>query len=110
MSGSGGGGGGGFSPRFDSCESLVIDTQLSSPKPEVVDRIKINDQLLITAQLSGGTTVIVAMYYGEIAGGLASPDTGRLRTCLENGTQYVAKVTAKNDGQVRVRVSAVSVL
>ncbi len=107
---SGSGGGGSFSAPFDTCESLVINTQLSSPKPDVIKRIQINDKLVISTQASGGTTVIVALHEGEIAGGLASPETGRLRTCLEGGTQYVAKVTAINDGQVRVQVSAVSVI
>lgn len=106
MSGSGGGGGGGFSPKFDSCESLVIDTQLSSPKQAVVERIKVDDTLMIATQNYGGATVVVALHEGEVAGGLAAPEIGRLRTCMESGTQYLAKVISKNDGQVRVRVSA----
>lgn len=106
MSGSGGGGGGGFSPNFDSCETLVIDTQLSSPKQAVVERIEVGDTLTIATQNYGEATVVVALHEGEIAGGLAAPEVGRLRSCMEQGTQYQAKVTAKNDGQVRVRVSS----
>ncbi len=105
MSGSGGGVGG-FSPQFDSCESLVIDTQLSSPKQAVVERISVGDTLIISTQNYGGAAVVVAIYQGEVAGGLAAPEIGRLRTCIEDGTQYLAKVVAKNDGQVRVRVTA----
>lgn len=105
MSGSGGGGGG-FSPQFNSCASLVIDTQLSSPKQAVVERISVGDTLIISTQNYGGAAVVVAIYQGEVAGGLAAPEIGRLRTCIEDGTQYLAKVVAKNDGQVRVRVTA----
>lgn len=107
MSGIGGGVGGGFTPQFDSCETLVIDTQLSSPKPQVVGRIQVGDLLVIATQVTGGTTVVVALLNDDVAGGLASPQTGRLRACLEAGTNYVAKVTGKDDGQVRVRISAI---
>lgn len=106
MSGSGGGGGGGFSTQSDSCETLVIDTQLSSPKPAVVALISVGDELEVATQQMGATTVVVALYQGQLAGGLASPEIQRLRECLAGGTQYVARVTAKNGGQVRVRVSA----
>ena len=107
MSGSGGGGsGGGFSQNFDSCESLVIDTQLSSPKHAVVEHIRVGDILTIATQNYGDASVVVALHKGDVAGGLAAPEVGRLRSCMEKGTQYLAKVTAINDGQVRVRVSA----
>lgn len=106
MSGSGGGGGGGFAPQFDSCETLVINTQLSSPKSGVVEKIQLGDILTLATQAAGGATIVVALYEGKVAGGLASPETGRLRSCLEGGTNYIAKVTGKDDGQIRVRVSA----
>lgn len=103
MSGSGGGG---FTPVFDSCDTLVINTQLSSPKPEVVQHISVGDELIVALQAGETTTVVVALFQGQVAGGLAAPEIGRLRTCLEGGTEYRASVTAKSDGQVRVRVSA----
>ena len=106
---SGSGGGGGISTPFDNCELLVIDTQLSSPKPNIVSKIKVNDILSITIQRTGETTVVVALHGKDVAGGLASPETGRLRACIESGTQYVAKVTFVNDGQVRIRVSAAGI-
>lgn len=106
MSGSGGSGGGGFAPNFDSCETLVINTQLSSPKSGVVEKLQLGDLLVLAIQVVGGTTVVVALHEGNVAGGLASPETGRLRSCLEGGTNYIAKVTGKDDGQIRVRVSA----
>lgn len=102
MSGSGGGG---FSPRSDDCESLIINTQLSSPKPGVVQHLSVGDDLEIVIQQGQTTTVVVALFNGEVAGGLAAPEVGRLRTCLEGGNQYIAKVIGLNDGQVRVRVT-----
>lgn len=108
MSGSNGGsgGGGGSWEAPSTCENLVIDTQLSSPKPAVIAGIKVGDVLDVTLQQGAGTTVVV-MHGGQIAGGLASPQVQRLRECLEGGTVYGAEVTAINGAQVKIRVSAV---
>lgn len=107
MSGSSGSSSGiGFSVGADSCESMVITTQLNSPKPAVVEKIRVGDKLDVASVQMGGTTAVVAMHGGELAGGLASPDLQKLRECLAGGTYYVATVIEKNDGQVTVRVSA----
>ena len=74
MSGSGsGGGGGGFQPPTTDCAELAFDTQLSSPKADVVSRLDQGDVLDVATQVMQGTTVVVAVYEGEVAGGLASP-------------------------------------
>lgn len=96
----------GFSTGASSCESLVITTQLNSPKPAVVAQINDGDTLDVTIQQMGAAAAVVALYRGELAGGLASPDLQKLRECLAGGTRYVATVVEKNDGQVTVRVSA----
>lgn len=106
MSGSGGSGGGYEAPT-DNCELLVIDTQLSSPKEDVVDLIQVGDVLDLANQVMGATAVVVVLFKGQMAGGLASPKVQWLRECIANGTQYSATVTDKNDGQVRVRVKAI---
>jgi hypothetical protein len=107
MSGSGGGGGGGgVTPVFD-CTSLVIDTQISSPKPAVIGTLKVGDLLDVEARTSAGTVVVVLLYKGKVAGGLASPQLHQLRECLDSGTQYHAEVKSIKAGQVRVRVEAV---
>lgn len=103
---SGSGGGSGFWESQDSCDTLVIDTQLSSPKPDIIADIAVGDLLDISTQTIGTTTVVVALRNGEVAGGLASPKIRRLLECLAGGTRYIARVTEKNDGQIRVRVSA----
>jgi hypothetical protein len=107
MSGLGGGGGGDSGPE-ETCETLVIDTQLSSPKPKVVALIKVGDVLEVGTQTTGTTTTVIVKHNGAVAGGLAAPLIQRLRQCIDEGTQYRAKVTAKKDGLVRVRVSAIT--
>lgn len=104
MSGSGGSGySGGFEP-VDTCDSLFIETQLSSPKDEVIDDIKEGDILDVTVQQMGATSVVVVLHKGQLAGGIAAPQIQKLRECIAQGTEYDATVTSKNDGQVRVRI------
>lgn len=83
-SGGGGGGGGGFEPPTGDCATLAFDTQLSSPKAAVVATLKVKDLLDVTTQVMGGTTVVVVLHGGQVAGGLASPLVQRLRECIEN--------------------------
>ncbi|SEM10470.1 hypothetical protein SAMN05518845_11689 [Variovorax sp. YR750] len=108
MSGSGGGGGGGGSSDWDlSCETLVIETQLSSPDAAVIASIQVNDVLPVETRKMNGTTAVAVVHQGQVAGGLATPELLRLRECLKAGTQYNAKVLSKSNGQVRVVVRPV---
>jgi hypothetical protein len=85
----------------------VIDTQLSSPKPAVIAGIQVGEVLDVAVQDMAGTSAVVVLRQGQIAGGLASPELTRLRQCISEGYQYKATVTDVQGGQVRVRVSAV---
>lgn len=104
MSGSGGSGYGGGFESVDDCGSLFIETQLSSPKEDVVDKIDVGHILDVTAQQVGTTMVVVVLWQGEIAGGIAAPQVQKLRECIGQGALYDATVISKNDGQVRVRI------
>ena len=108
MSGSSGGGGGGgdFDSSPDRCSDLVLNTQLSSPREAVVAQLSVGDVMDVAVQTMVGTSVVVALWQGQIAGGLASPALQRLRECIEAGNEYEARVTVKNDGQIRVQVKA----
>ena len=89
-----------------SCAALAFDTQLSSPKAAVVSRLRVNDLLDVTTQVSGGATVVVALHKGVVAGGSASPLVQRLRECIEGGTAFTARVLSVDSGQIRVHVEA----
>lgn len=106
--GGGGGGGGGFGGGDEvDCKRLVINTQLSSPKADVVNALKEDSELDVEIDLVNGTSVVVAKFGGQVAGGLASPETARLRQCLEQGHRFGATVVHVTGGQVRVRVHPV---
>lgn len=109
MSGSSGGGGGGsFADTSTSCETLVIDTQLSSPNEDVIAEIDVSSVLPVESRQMSGTTVVVVVHNSQIAGGLTAPQLPRLRECMNGGTDYEATVLSKSNGQVRVRVRPVS--
>jgi len=103
MSGSGGGGGAG-GPEA-SCERLVINTMLASPRPGAVSVLYPGQ--VLSVEIQGGSVVVVDDQ-GKLVGGVASPLVQRLRECMEAGTDYHAKVVAKNNALVRLQVSAVS--
>jgi hypothetical protein len=99
--------GGPISPG-GSCESLVIDTLLASPRPTAVAALSLGDVLDVRlAETDTGERVVEVVLDGQVAGGLASPAISRLRECIEGGTHYQARVTGKRDALVRVRVTAV---
>jgi hypothetical protein len=108
MSGSGGGGGGTPDPEPPvSCEKLVINTQLSSPKLAALEGLVDGEALPVSLLQTPTGQVVVVTRNGQIAGGLAAPDLKRLRECLIGGTDYIAVVKSTNLGQYKVRVSAV---
>ena len=107
MSGSGGSGyGGGFESIAPSCENLVINTQISSPRMQVINKITVGAILDVAIEVMETISVVVVRHNGQTAGGVASPNVQRLRECLGQGTIYHAKVTAVNGPQVNIRIAA----
>jgi len=107
MSGSGGGGYAGGDEGFnDNCENLVVHTQLSSPKSDVIQNISEGDVLDVGLQKGEQSTVVVVMFNNQVAGGVACPQIHTLRTCIEKGTDYKAVVQSIKAGQVKVKISA----
>ncbi|MGV5280827.1 hypothetical protein ACV4WP_28220 [Pseudomonas aeruginosa] len=102
MSGSGGSYLGPSTPTT-SCATLQFDTQLASPKPQVVVQIKVND-ILDIAFAPIGNQVVCALWQGHEAGGIVDPHLNQLRSCMNQGEQYQARVLQVSGGQVRVRV------
>jgi len=108
MSGSSGSNyGGGFTSVAPSCEDLVINTQISSPKPAVIQGIAVGTVLVVAVQQIGSVTAVVVMHQGQVAGGVASPRVVLLRECIQNGTTYQATVTAVSGPLVSIRIEAV---
>jgi len=108
MSGSSGSGnGGGFADNEIACDRLAFNTQLSSPKEDVIDDIEVGEVLAVEIMQVGNTPVVVVTHKRRVAGGLASAQVDRLRDCMKAGTQYEAVVISRRDGQVGVRIKPV---
>lgn len=108
MTGSSGSGyGGGFDSGAVACDALIIDTQISSPKADVIKDLVRGAALNVALAQVGGVSTVVLTYEGRLAGGIADPSVQRLRECLAQGTQYTATVRAINGGLVTVRVTPV---
>jgi hypothetical protein len=99
--------GGGNPPPQGNCQSLVIDTQISSPKAAVIAGISVGDLLDVALDKGSDIVVVVVLFKGKVAGGIAAPLLPRLRECMEQGVAYSARVTARHDALVRVRIAAV---
>lgn len=107
MSGSGGGGFNGQYAVDDleiACEKLAFTTQLSSPQESVVGNLRVGEVLSVAIRNFGGGTIVAVLFHDDVAGGIASPQTARLRECMQQGANYIATVLSVNGGQVRIQV------
>jgi hypothetical protein len=94
----------GITSKEVSCENLVFETQLASPKEEVVAQLKRGDILDVHLDQLSGMSVVQALWNGHVAGGIASPQVQRLLACLREGSTYAAEVISVLGGQVKVRI------
>ena len=105
MSGSdfSGGGGASFSD-INTCDKLIVNSRVSSPKEEVVTELSVGDKLDVVLDDSGQYPSVRLLYKGSLAGGIATPQTTNLIACIRGGTMYIADVISVNDGEVKVRI------
>lgn len=103
MSGKGGSYQGPSTPTT-SCASLQFDTQLASPKAQVVAQLSIDDILDVDYTQSDNQQVVSALWDGSVAGSIVDPHLSQLRNCMSDGEKYRARVLHISGGQVRLRV------
>ncbi|EMK3531580.1 hypothetical protein V8099_005836 [Pseudomonas aeruginosa] len=94
-------------PTEIACDRLYLQTHLASPKADVVEQFDVGDILQMTVGYAGSELSALAVWNGQTAGGVASPKAIRLITCIQNGTSYEARVTAKVGGQVALKISPI---
>lgn len=98
--------GGGMSNE-PSCLDISFQTQISSPKAEVVAELSVDDVLDIELIVGGKVTTVAVKHAGKIVGGLASPNISKIRQCLSQGIRYQATVISIDSGLIRIEVYAV---
>lgn len=97
---------GGRPENSNPCLEINFQTQLSSPKPDVVSKLKIGNTLNIELITINTQVVVAAIFNEEIAGGIASPQISSIRECIQIGVKYRAKVISIREGLVRIEVFA----
>lgn len=105
MTGSSGSSFSDYTSNDTSCDTLVLDTQLASPKEDVIGQFDIGDVLEVVSNGLNGLSTVQVLWQGQVAGGVASPNVQKLLSCIQQGTIYTAQVTQKIGGQVKVRIS-----
>ena len=87
------------------CASLMVETILNSPNPEVVPNLKKGQVLAIELrEASGKATLVAVTDDGETAGSVTSPIVARILECIRRGFQYVARVQKTSGGCCDVEI------
>lgn len=102
---SGSGGGSGYIPvDSKNCENLSIKTQLASPKPEVISKLKVGSILDVVLTPPAGPVQVITDD-GEVAGALLPPDVAQLIECMVDGHEYHAKILDIKGGNCQVLIT-----
>lgn len=97
--------GSGFAPTSPKdCNKLTIYTQLASPDPLLVGKLKIGEILSIRLIPPTGP-VQVLNNSGGIVGAILSKDVAKLIECISDGHQYQAKVLEIKGGNCQVIIT-----
>lgn len=103
--GDGSGGGGRSTGSPFSCEDFEATVMLTSAKPEVLEKLSVDDRLSVSA--SDGKLPLVALdKKRRIAGSIVLPEQAALLKCIKGGTHYIARVTSLEGGSCIVDISA----
>lgn len=103
MGGSGNGGGGRSSHNKEiPCEELKFNTQLSSPKEDVI--VNIRPGMLLEVILSPTRTTCVVIIDGQIAGTIIHSNLNKLINCIVKGNVFYAKVRSVDGAKCAITV------
>ncbi|HDR0626816.1 TPA: hypothetical protein ACPDW7_001851 [Pasteurella multocida] len=87
------------------CENLIINTQLISPKPNVISQLRVGDDLsLAISSHTQDSITINAFKDGKSAGAIIVP---QLLPCMSKGYEYIAEVLSINHGQVKLCIKRI---
>lgn len=104
MGGSGSGSGGGRTqkPKSMSCGELTFNTQLSSPREDVIILLKVGFTLDI--EISPNQTACVVIFEDKVAGTIIHSLLNQLISCIKSGYRYYARVRNVNGAKCSITV------
>lgn len=90
----------------ENCEGLVLNTNLASPRAEVIRSLSPGDVLNVQTASDQGPLQAFDLQ-GRLAGNIISREQVKLLGCILGGTIYEAEVLSVDNGQCRVQICAV---
>lgn len=90
-------------PGETDCEALFLSTTLTSPDPEVLERLEVRKVLALRLEGERGPLLAVTES-GEVAGSITGIGLARLIACVTEGFSYVAIVESIEDGRCDVEI------
>ena len=96
-------GGGAGSPTSGGCADIFVETTLASPNPEIIGKLKANEQLTLQLQGERGPLLAVTKE-GEIAGSIASSSLARIIRCISEGYNFIAIVKLVSGGRCDIEI------
>jgi len=90
----------------ESCENLVINTNLASPQANVINNLTVGEVLRVNAASDRGPIQVLDRN-GNVAGDIISREQVRLLNCIINGTTYVAEILSINNAQCTIQIRAI---
>jgi len=107
MSGSGSSGigvGGGNIGTEEDCSKIFESTVLNSPNPDILEKLKPDDELEVSILDEAGNLSLVAKYEGEIAGSITTASVAQIIKCIQDGNDFVAIVISIDSGRCLVEI------
>jgi hypothetical protein len=102
---SGSNGGGGYDPISPKdCNTLSIYTQLASPDPSLVGKLKTGEILMIRLIPPTGPVQVINNS-NETVGAILSKDVAKLIECISDGHEFLAKVLDIKGGNCQVLIT-----
>lgn len=86
------------------CTSLVFQTPLNSPNPDVANQLSIGLTLTLQLRTVANRVQVVALYGEEVAGSITAAELPALVRCMNDGVLFVAIVHEIRGGLILVNV------
>lgn len=91
-----------FRKGIPDCSNTIIRTQLFSPVPEVLKKLKTGYEIDI--KLNKPTGPCVALYKGEVVGTIITKDLIQLISCINSGFKFIAVVRSIDSGVCAITI------
>lgn len=105
--GGGTGGGSGTPNGSVDCSNIAEQTSISSPKADVLSKLKVGDILAVDINGQGTRKILVVKFKGKEAGSISTfAKAATIIDCIENGFIFTAKIVKIQGGAYTVTITS----